>query len=182
MKQVHWGSKLGFILATAGSAIGLGNIWRFPYLVGQYGGGSFLLLYILCVIGLGYFLLLGKLAFGRVAQTNIVDGFAITASKNKKQVCSFWGYGIGGLAIMNALLVTGVYVVVIGWTLSYWVLSTVHLFGAPVQINTDMFKSLTSSFGSQMIWGGLCILMTSLILIKGVKKGIERISFLLMPF
>ncbi len=182
MKQVHWGSKLGFILATAGSAIGLGNIWRFPYLAGQYGGGSFLLLYILCVVGLGYFLLLGKLAFGRLAQTNIVDGFAVTAHKNKKQISALWGYLIGGLSVINALLVTGVYVVVIGWTLSYFVFSTVSLFGAPVQINTNMFGALTSSFGSQMIWGGLCILITCAVLIKGVKKGIERISFILMPF
>ena len=182
MKQVHWGSKLGFVLATAGSAIGLGNIWRFPYLAGRYGGGSFLLLYILCVVGLGYFLLLGKLAFGRVAQTNIVDGFSVTAHKNKKKISALWGYLIGGLSVINALLVTGVYVVVIGWTLSYFVLSTVSLFGAPVQINTAMFEALTSSFGSQMIWGGLCILITYSILIKGVKKGIERISFVLMPF
>lgn len=182
MKQVHWGSKLGFILATAGSAIGLGNIWRFPYLAGSYGGGSFLLLYILCIIGLGYFLLLGKLAFGRVAQTNIVDGFCVVANKNKKQISPLWGYLIGGLSILNALLVTGVYVVVIGWTLSYFVLSAVHLFGPPIQINTDMFHALTSSFGSQMIWGSLCILITSAVLIKGVKKGIERISLLLMPF
>ena len=73
--RAKWGSKLGFILATAGSAIGLGNIWRFPYLAGQYGGGAFLLLYLICVFVLGYFMLTAKLAFGRVAQTNLVDGF-----------------------------------------------------------------------------------------------------------
>ena len=82
--RTHWGSKLGFIMATAGSAIGLGNIWRFPYLAGQYGGGIFLLMYLLCVAGLGYFMLVSKLAFGRAAQTNLVDGFQVVAAQNGK--------------------------------------------------------------------------------------------------
>ena len=83
--RTHWGSKLGFIMATAGSAIGLGNIWRFPYLAGQYGGGIFLLMYLLCVAGLGYFMLVSKLAFGRAAQTNLVDGFQALKLQNKKK-------------------------------------------------------------------------------------------------
>ena len=69
--RAHWGSKLGFILASAGSAIGLGNIWRFPYLAGLYGGGIFLLAYLVCVGTLGYFLLTAKLTFGRTAQTDL---------------------------------------------------------------------------------------------------------------
>lgn len=182
MKRIHWGSKLGFILATAGSAIGLGNIWRFPYLAGSNGGGSFLLMYFLCSIGLGYFLLLGKLAFGRTAQTNIVDGFSVVAQKNNKTISSCWGWIGGLLAMLNILLVSGVYVVVIGWTLSYVILGVRNLFSNDTLIHAQTFSQLTSSFGMQLFWGGLCIAMTATILMRGVKKGIERLSFILMPF
>lgn len=182
MKRMHWGSKLGFILATAGSAIGLGNIWRFPYLAGSNGGGSFLLMYFLCTIGLGYFLLLGKLAFGRAAQTNIVDGFVVVAGKNNKIVSPFWGWIGGLLAMLNILLVSGVYVVVIGWTLSYVVLGIHNLFTNDTLINAHTFSHLITSFGEQLFWGGLCIAMTVAILMKDIKKGIERLSFILMPF
>lgn len=182
MKRTHWGSKLGFILATAGSAIGLGNIWRFPYLAGSNGGGSFLLMYFLCTIGLGYFLLLGKLAFGRTAQTNVVDGFAVVAKKNNKTVSHLWGWIGGLLAMLNILLVSGVYVVVIGWTLSYVILGIRNLFSNDTLVHAQTFSQLTSSFGMQLFWGGLCIAITAAILMKGVKKGIERLSFILMPF
>ena len=169
-------------MATAGSAIGLGNIWRFPYLVGSNGGGCFLLMYFLCAIGLGYFLLLGKLAFGRAAQTNIVDGFAVVAQKNNKTVSPLWGWIGGALAMLNVLLVSGVYVVVIGWTLAYVILGGHCLFSGVNLIHSQTFSQLTSSFGMQLFWGILCIVITSAVLIRGVKKGIERLSFILMPF
>ena len=84
--RATWGSKIGFILATAGSAIGLGNIWRFPYLVAQNGGGTFILIYLLFVGLLGYFLLTAKLAFAHIAQTNFMDGF--------KPIETFYEYNI----------------------------------------------------------------------------------------
>lgn len=182
MKRTHWGSKIGFILATAGSAVGLGNIWRFPYLAGQNGGGSFLLLYLICAIGLGYFLLLAKLAFGRSAQSNIIDGFEVVAQKNKKTVSKWWGRTAGGLAILNVALVSGIYVIIIGWTLSYMVEGGIQLFYPSHRlIDAHTFDRLTSSFEMQLFWGILCIVLTGFILIKGVKKGIERVSLYLMP-
>ncbi len=181
MKRTHWSTKLGFILATAGSAIGLGNIWRFPYLAGSYGGGSFLLMYLLCAIGLGYFLLLSKLAFGRAAQTNIVDGFGVVAEKDHKRVSSWWGCFGGMLAMLNILLVASVYVVVSGWTLFYIALGIRNLFGASEMLSAQTFSGLTGSFSEQLLWGTLSIVVTAAILVRGVKKGIEKLSLVLMP-
>lgn len=182
MKRTHWGSQIGFILATAGSAIGLGNIWRFPYLAGQNGGGTFLLLYLICVFGLGYFMLTAKLAFGRTAQTNIIDGFQVAAQKNNKSVHRSWGLIAGGLTLFNTFFVSGVYLIVIGWTLFYFCHSTLYLFGlSDNPINSQTFESLTGSFAQQMFWGCICVVATILILIQGIKKGIEKFSLYLMP-
>lgn len=180
--RTHWGSRLGFILATAGSAIGLGNIWRFPYLAGQYGGGVFLIFYLISVIGLGYFLLLSKLAFGRTAQTNLIDGFKEVAEQNGKKASSVWGTLGGWLAFLNAFLVSSVYLVVIGWTASYVVEGGSLWLGLSDQaIDATLFERLTSSFGKQLFWGIFCCVLSALVLIKGVKKGIEKTSLLLMP-
>ena len=180
--QPKWGSKLGFILATAGSAIGLGNIWRFPYLAGQYGGGAFLLLYLLCVGGLGYFMLTAKLAFGRAARTNIVDGFRVVGAKNGQSVSRTWGILGGWLGFATGVMISSVYIVVIGWTLSYVVEGACLWLGlSGHQIDKALFERLTTSFGYQWFWGFLCIVLTCLILMKGVKKGLEQVSLYLMP-
>lgn len=180
--RTHWGSKLGFIMATAGSAIGLGNIWRFPYLAGQYGGGVFLLAYLLCVVGLGYFMLVSKLAFGRTAQTNLIDGFQVVAEQNGKKASFVWSLFGGWLGFINTLLVSSVYVVVIGWTAAY-VAEGFALWSGVSQrvVDASLFSDLTGSFGVQLFWGFLCIAISVFILVKGVKKGIERASLYLMP-
>ena len=176
----QWGSKLGFILATAGSAVGLGNIWRFPYLIAQNGGGAFLLVYLLCVGLLGYFLLTAKITFGRVAKTNFVNGFKKVTDGNASP---WWGRIGGFLTLFNIFFVSAVYVVVIGWTLSYVVAAAQNLMNFhPINIDQNLFGSLTSSYGSQLFWGILCVAIASLILIKGVKGGIEKTSLYLMPF
>lgn len=182
MKRTHWSGKLGFVLATAGSAVGLGNVWRFPYLAGQNGGGSFLLLYLLCVFGLGFFILLAKLSFGRTAQTNIVDGFQVVAEKNKKSVSRFWGWLGGFFTVLNTFLVGSIYVIVIGWTLFYFYESLCALFGLSSQsVTRATFEGLTSSFSRQLFWGVVCVGLTVFVLLRGVRQGIEKISLYLMP-
>ncbi len=180
--RAHWSSRLGFILATAGSAIGLGNIWRFPYLVGQNGGCSFLIVYLCCVFGLGYFMLVGKLSFGRAAKTNIVDGFQTIASQAQKNISPTWGFLGGMLTLLNAIIISGVYVTVIGWTLFYTFESFQNLFFFTKNIHEQTtFNNLISSFEIQLFLGTLCILLTAFIISKGVKKGIERVALYLMP-
>ncbi len=182
MKRVEWGSNLGFILATAGSAIGLGNVWRFPYLAGQNGGGSFLLLYLISVFALGYFLLLAKLAFGRLAHTNLIDGFKVVAKKGGKNISQNYGRFAGFFTMFNTLLVGSIYLVVIGWTLFYCYDSLLHLFSIKDSgPNKELFETLTTSFSGQLFWGSLCALISCLVLAKGVKQGIEKMSLYLMP-
>lgn len=182
MYRAHWGSKLGFILATAGSAVGLGNIWRFPYIAGQNGGGAFLLLYLVCVFGLGYFLLLGKLAFGRTAKTNIIDGFQTVTQKANKTPRLIWGKCAGTLCCLNILLVGSIYALVMGWTLAYAIQSFFVLagFSTPESMPT-YFPRLSHSFAMQFACGLTCLITAALIITKGVKQGIERAALFLMP-
>ncbi len=182
MQRVQWGSKIGFILATAGSAIGLGNVWRFPYLAGENGGGSFLLLYLISVFGLGYFVLLAKLAFGRLAGTNFVDGFRQGALKGGKNYSQNFGRFAGFMTMFNTLLVAGIYLVVIGWTLFYLGMSFLYLISDAIPLpDKQVFEGLTTSLDKQFFLGAICSVVTALILMKGVKKGIEKMSLYLMP-
>lgn len=182
MTKTHWGSKIGFILATAGSAIGLGNIWRFPYLTGQNGGGAFLLLYVLSMVGIGYFLLLAALTFGRVAGTNIIDGFEAAAVKNKKKVSKIWGMLGGSLAAINVVLVASIYTIVSGWTLMYVIEGGAHVIGvAHRALDGALFERLTDSFRMQLFWTAAVLVIAGWIVARGVKKGIESVSLYLMP-
>ena len=146
--RAQWSSKIGFILATAGSAIGLGNIWRFPYLAAQNGGGAFLLIYLVCTAFLGYFLLTAKLSFGHIARTNIIDGFQKVIDE---KISPWWSRIGGGLTLFNILFVSSIYVIVIGWTLSYVVAAAKNLIGiANITIDDHLFKTLTSSYNEQI--------------------------------
>ena len=177
--RAHWGSKLGFILATAGSAIGLGNIWRFPYLLSQNSGGTFLLMYLFCIIFLGYFLLTSKLTFGRIAQTNFINGFQKVSDK---KISHLWGKCAGFLTILNIILVSGIYLIVIGWTLSYVFVGGQNLINlSDIKVDQRLFEKITSSYFSQLFWGILCVAISCFVLIKGVKGGIEKASLYLMP-
>ena len=177
--RAQWSSKIGFVLATAGSAIGLGNIWRFPYLASQNGGGAFLFVYLMCVIFLGYFLLTAKVAFGHLARTNFMDGFQKVSGG---KVSPWWGRIGGGLTLFNIFFVSSVYVIVIGWTLSYVVAAGQNLIGPTITIDENLFKNLTSSYGNQLFWILSCMGVAGVILVKGVKKGIEKASLYIMPF
>lgn len=182
MTKTHWGSKIGFILATAGSAIGLGNIWRFPYLAGQNGGGAFLLLYIISMVGIGYFLLLAALTFGRLAGTNIIDGFDVAAFKNKKKTSKMWGWIGGSVATINVVLVASIYTIVSGWTMMYvaeGAAQALNLTQRP--LDGALFARLTSSFWTQLFWTGAVLGVAGWIVARGVKKGIEKVSLYLMP-
>ena len=176
--RATWNSKIGFILAAAGSAIGLGNIWRFPYLAAQNGGGAFLLIYLVFVAFLGYFLLTAKLTFGYIARTNLMDGFKAVDEK----ASNLWGKIGGGLTLFNIFAVCSIYVIIIGWTLSYVVAAAKNLIGTDkIKIDGNLFESLTSSYGEQLFWILLCMAISGLIVIKGVKSGIEKVSLYLMP-
>jgi neurotransmitter:Na+ symporter, NSS family len=163
----QWGSKFGFIMAAAGSAVGLGNVWRFPYLTGENGGAAFVFVYILCVVLVGAPMLINEIALGRMTQKNPVGAFQATGA-NK-----LWTFFAGVLPLVVTFVVLSYYSIIAGWTVGY--------------IFTSLF-SLKVSFGefianpSYVIpLGAFVILMTALIVLGGVSGGIEKATKIMMP-
>lgn len=169
-------SNLGAIIAATGSAIGLGNIWRFPYTVGVNGGGAFILMYIIFVFLLGVPILMSEIVIGRRSQQNVMGAFKVLAPKHKAWL------GVGVLSIVAALVIYAFYSVVAGWTLNYIVLSSSgQLSGkSPVEIS-----QLFANFTHGSLWPLVCqfifIGLTAGIVILGVQKGIEKYTKILMP-
>ncbi len=161
-----WGSTLGFILATSGAAIGLGNIQRFPYMTAEGGGAAFVFIYILFVILLGIPLILVEFSLGRFTQKNPVC--AIDQIRPK----SLWK-GVGALSILTSFFILSYYSVIGGWTLGY-IVQTIF------NIKPDL-PSFASNPVNVLGYMALFIVLTMLIVMKGIKKGIERYSKILMP-
>ncbi|MBE6182174.1 MAG: sodium-dependent transporter [Rikenellaceae bacterium] len=168
------GGKLSAVLVAAGSSVGLGNIWRFPYVAGDNGGGAFLIIYILCVILLGLPLMLSEFSIGRATRLNAVGAFR---SLNRRW--SFLGYN----GILAAFLILGFYFVVAGWTAEYLVHS---ITGDLAQLSSpEEYKSVFDNFITNpwrpILYTALFVLATHIIIALGVQKGIERSAKLLMP-
>lgn len=171
-----FGSRLGFILAAAGSAIGLGNIWRFPYTAGENGGGAFVLLYLVFVVALGLPVLLAELSLGRAAKSNPVGAFKRFFPQ------SWWPY-VGGLGVLTGFGILAFYAVVAGWSLSYLGRALTGAFDTPLTAaqSGEMFTSIISSPGETIATAGLFLLLTAVVVRAGVGGGIELASKILMP-
>ena len=170
-KRASFGGKISAILVAAGSAIGLGSIWRFPYMAGEHGGAAFLLVYLMCVIVVGIPVMLAEFAVGRNTQKNAVGAF--------RSLSKTWRW-LGYFGVIGALFISGYYYVVAGWSLEYLVSS---LFG-PLYSSTESFADQFSAFQlspRQAIYTVIFILLTHLIIIRGVEKGIEKASKVMMP-
>nr|MDH3087417.1 sodium-dependent transporter [Bacillus velezensis]WEY80580.1 sodium-dependent transporter [Bacillus velezensis] len=174
-KRVQWASKIGFIMAAAGSAIGLGAIWKFPYVAGTNGGGAFFLLFVLFTVLLGYPLLLGEFIFGRRSQTNAIDAYKQAAPK------SVW-HLTGYVGVAACFLVLSFYSVVGGWILLY-VLKAVtgSLSGLTQEQYGTVFGTVIENPIQTLIAQLVFMIMTVAVVAKGVQKGIERVSAVLMP-
>ena len=176
-KREHWGAKLGFILAASGSAVGLGNIWKYPYIAGENGGGAFTIIYLLCIFVVGMPIVIGEFVIGRKTQLSPVGAFEKIAPK------SFWKW-VGMLGVASAFVILSFYGVVGGWTLRYTFLSLMGGF-SDIAGNSDMsgevFNSFISSPWSPLSWHlvfmGTCIF----IIINGIKGGIEKWTKVMMP-
>ena len=168
-------SKLGFILACIGSAVGMGNVWMFPYRVGQLGGGAFLLPYIIFVVVLGYTGLIGEFAFGRMTQTGPIGSFEYAMkSKGKKG-----GTLLGIIPVIGAFGIATGYAVVVGWVMRF-LFGTISgsMFSAPD--SASYFGEIAGAFGST-IWHLAAMIATTIILILGVSNGIEKVNKFMMP-
>ncbi len=169
-KRASWASNLGFILAAAGSAIGLGNIWKFPGKVGQYGGGTFIAVYLCMVVCIGFSCMLAEITLGRHTQKNTVGAF--------KQIDKRWGFA-GKLGVLTAFIILSYYSVVGGWVLKY---VFTYLSGANFGGDTTAYFTgfITSPF-EPLLWHLLFMTLTVCVVLKGVSAGLEKISKLLMP-
>jgi NSS family neurotransmitter:Na+ symporter len=168
-------SKFGIIAATAGSAIGLGNIWRFPYLAGENGGGAFLFLYLSFVLLLGIPVMLSEIVIGRKTQRNPIGAFLKLAPGKP------W-FLIGIMGVAAAFMILAFYAAVAGWTMEYLYQSVVNGFQgkSPEQLG-EMFTSFREGSWRPILWFLLFMVLTSSIVISGIKKGIEKYTKILMP-
>lgn len=170
-----FGSKFGIIAAAAGSAVGLGNIWKFPYVAGENGGGAFLLIYLFFVFLIGVPVMMSEFAIGRKGQKNAFGSFNVIAPGTK------W-YLIGFMGVVAAFFILAFYSAVAGWTLEYIVQSVSHSFAGQ---STEQLEGTFSNFIAHpyrpLIWQFIFMLLTAGIVIAGVKKGIEKYTKLLMP-
>ena len=173
-ERVNFGSKLGMILATAGSAVGLGNVWRFPYMTGQNGGAVFIMIYIACVVVLGIPCMMNEFIIGRHGAANTGRAYG------RMEAASAWRV-IGCMSVLTGFLITSYYAVVSGWCLQYVFSSAFgELNGDPAYI-TKYFSDFSSSPVRPVFWTIAILAITHFVIIHGVRSGIERASKMMMP-
>lgn len=174
-KRATFGSKIGVILATVGCAVGLGNIWRFPYMLGENGGAAFLLVYISCILFLGIPVMITEFFIGRYSRKNAAGAFKVMAPGTKWSVIGYNG-------VAAAFLILGYYAVVSGWTLEYIVQAfSGSLEGKNATDFADEFTAFSTGVFRPILWTVVFIALTHIIIVSGVKEGIERASKVMMP-
>ena len=176
IKRGLWGSKIGFIIAASGSAIGLGNIWRFPYLAGENGGAIFVLIYLVCVLLIGFPVMLAEVSIGRSAQRNPIGAFKKLAPK------TLWKY-VGVLGVFTGFAILSFYSVVAGYTLGYIIKAVSGAFNNihDAQQTQQIYTEFTSNPYLSFLCTIAFIFLTATIVYKGIEEGIERWSKTLMP-
>jgi len=168
-------SRIGFILAAAGSAVGLGNIWKFPYMTGEYGGGAFVLVYLVTIAFIGFSVMVAEMLIGALGRADTVTSFERLAPEGKK----WWKFA--GLMGFNGIIIMTFYSVVIGWIFYY--LYKI-LFGLPTSTEEAKatFENLVGNeVAAQIFFHTLSVLIVGYIVYRGIKAGIERINLILMP-
>ncbi|MGP4076439.1 sodium-dependent transporter [Halobacillus sp. K22] len=175
MHREKWGTKLGFMLAAMGSAVGLGNIWRFSFVAGNNGGGAFLLLYLLFVLIIGIPLLLTEVSIGRKAESDVVGSFQKLAKGTPWYLTGFFG-------IISAFLILSFYAVVAGWAIFYfWNYINGSFFTQPAVGYEGAFGQFIGHTWHPIAWTALFMILTIVIVLSGVKKGIEAANKIFMP-
>ena len=168
-------SKIGFVLAMAGSAVGLGNAWKFPTMVGNNGGSAFIILYLLLTFAIAFVAFLAELSIGKLGESDVVSSIYKLAPKHKK----IWS--LSGFFMIGAIIIASFYMVVIGWILKY-----IYLFFSPLFADTKeaaaQFNTLLSNdLSSAIVCFSLVFLMVFFAVSKGVKSGIEKLNIWMMP-
>lgn len=171
-----WGSRIGFIVAAAGSAVGLGNVWRFPYLVGMNGGAAFVLVYIALAITVGLTVMIAEFCLGRASRKNAVGAFRVLAKNPFWQIVGWIGLLVGGFIILSY------YGIIAGWTIKYMVGSFTGLMDAAAAGKSgDVLNAFLADSGNMIMYQVIAMLVCIVIVAGGVGKGIERACKILMP-
>ena len=174
-QRINFSSKLAVVAAAAGSAVGLGNIWRFPYELGQYGGAAFLIIYITFVILIGMPVMLSEFIIGRMGQTDAAGSFRKLAPKGK-----WWLIGVMG--VLTSFLIMGFYAVVAGWTLEYIYQAVANQFiNRDTATLTQVFVDFSMDTWRPILWMVLFMIISAGIIMLGVKDGIEKSTKFMMP-
>jgi NSS family neurotransmitter:Na+ symporter len=168
-------SRIGFILAAAGSAVGLGNIWKFPYITGENGGGVFVLVYLLTVLFIGMSIFIAEVVVGSTTNKDSVSAIEMLAPEKKK----YWKYS--GFTFITGIIILSFYAIVVGWILNYIVLSITALPTNVEEAQTAFLGLLKEDISSQIIYYTIAFLIISYTISKGIKKGIEKLNNILMP-
>ena len=175
-ERAHWGSRAGFILAAAGSAVGLGNIWKFPYITGINGGGAFVLVYLACILLVGLPVMTAEILLGRSTQKSPVG-----AVRELSGPRSAW-QAFGWLGVASSFVILSYYSIVAGWALHYaWLAMTGAISGADPGSLEATFNDLFASPGLNLFWHVVFMAMTMAVVVGGVAKGLERWARILMP-
>jgi len=168
-------SRIGFILAAAGSAVGLGNIWKFPYIAGEYGGGAFVLIYLATVLLIGFSIMIAEMLIGYMGRKDTVTSFEDLAPKHK----NFWK--LGGFQGLAGLFIMIFYSVVIGWIFNYIITSLTYLPATVEEAETVFNTMLHTDVFTQLFYHTVAFLWITYVLTKGIKGGIEKMNLFLMP-
>ena len=171
VQRENWGTRFGFLMAAAGSAVGLGNIWRFPYLTGENGGSAFIIIYLISILVVGLSIMIAEFAVGR--KTSLA---AVGAYKSQNRSWTFAGV----LGVLSAFFIMGFYPVVGGWSLAYMLKSVTGLLAAPEAIG-DVFGAFISAPVEPLVWTLLYMVLNVVIVARGIAGGIEKASTVLMP-
>ncbi len=168
-------SRIGFILAAAGSAVGLGNIWKFPYIAGENGGGAFVLVYLITVVLIGFSIMIAEMLIGYLGRKDTVTSFEELAPRNS----GMWKYG--GFQSLAGLFIMIFYSVVIGWIFHYIVTSLTFLPASVKEAETIFTTMLHTDIYTQLFYHTLAFIWITYVLTKGIKGGIEKMNMVLMP-
>ena len=175
-----WSTRFAFIMATAGAAVGIGNIWKFPYLAGENGGSAFVLLFLISIAFIALPVLIGEILIGRIGRKNSVDTLYSIAKRYNKN-SSAWAL-LGWMSMVTLLLVLSFYSVIAGWSLAYLSKALsgqlIHLEVSQIQ---SLWTQLLASPGALIFWHSLFMGLTVFIVARGIQKGIEKLSNILMP-
>ena len=174
-----WSSRMAFILAVTGSAVGLGNIWKFPYIAGQNGGGAFVLVYLLCVVLIGMPVMMSEILIGRRGRRNPVATMALLGEEEGSTRNWQW---VGGMGVLAGILILSYYSVIAGWTLEYVAKSAMGVFaGATADVVGAEFNSFVGDWRKVVLVHTLFMGLTIFVVARGVERGLEQLVRIMVP-